>query len=396
MKIVLLIDNFTPDLGAPSFRFESIVKELANQGNEVDVIASCPNRIKNNNFKEFKYNNVNVIRIKNTNEKKDIFHRAIDYFSYFIKSIKIGLKISKNSDLIIATSPQLLVGVSGAFISFINRKYFLIDIRDLWPDVALDMKVMKKINPIYIGLKILENFMYKKSDFLVYNSPGFEKYLNSKKNIKKKSLITNGIDDYILEKFKNKNSKVIKKNKYTLLYAGNVGIAQNLKILVDFAQKLGEKVEIVIIGQGSQEKEIRDKINERKLENLKIKEAIPREKLFEEYGNADILFLQLKNIEMFKKTIPSKIFEYLATKKPIIYGLEGIGKQILMEEFKVKYYFKQDNLESLVKTFDELISDIEKGNYIEPDVKKLENNYSRKNLSKNYVKIINDNFNKGI
>ena len=396
MNILLLVDNFTPDLGASSFRFEAIVKELANQGNKVEVIASYPNRIKSNNFKEFKYENVKIIRVKNRNEKKDIINRAINYLWYFVNSIKVGVKISKKSDLVIATSPQLLVGVSGAVISLLSRKPFLVDIRDLWPDIVLDMKVMKKINPIYIVLKILENFMYKKSSFLVYNSPGFEEYLNSKKNIKKKALITNGLDNYILENFKNKDPKVTKKKNYKILYAGNIGIAQNLKILIEFAKRLESKIEVVIIGQGSQEEDIKNEIKEKKIRNVEVKKAIPREQLFEEYEKADILFLQLKNIAMFKKTIPSKIFEYLATRKPIIYGLEGIGKKILKEEFKVKYYFKQDNLESLVETFYELENDIENNKYIMPDIIKLEKNYSRTNLSRNYVKIINDNFNKGI
>lgn len=396
MKIILLIDNFSPDVGASSFRFEAIVKELSNQGNKVEIIASYPNRIKNKNFKEFKYKNIKIKRLKNRNHNKNIINSAINYFLYFIKSIKLGLKISKKSDLIIATSPQLLVGISGAVISFINRKPFLLDVRDLWPDIVLDMNVMKKSNPIYKVLKILENFMYRTSDFVVYNSPGFEEYLNSKKNIKKKELITNGLDNYILDSFRNKKPKIISKRKYKILYAGNIGIAQNLKILIKLAEKLESKVEITLIGHGSQEKEIKKEIKEKKLENIKIKKAVPREQLFEEYEGADILFLHLKNIEMFKKTIPSKIFEYLATRKPIIYGLEGVGKRILMEEFNVKYCFKQDDLESLSNVFVKLVNDIENNKYITPDLKKLEKNYSRTNLSKNYAKIINDNFNKGI
>ena len=106
------------------------------------------------------------------------------------------------------------------------------------------------------------------------------------------------------------------------------------------------------------------------------------------YEEADILFLQLKDIKMFEKTIPSKIFEYLASQKPIIFGVEGIAKELLIKEFNRKYYFEANNIESLSKTLDILIDDIKQDKYIKPDIKKLEENYSREKLSKQYADLI--------
>ena len=185
MNICLFVDNFTPDLGASSFRFESIVKELAERNHNVKIIASYPNRISVEKFKEFQYKNVEVIRINKNELKTGTVQRASNYLNYFIQAIKIGIKESKQSDLIIATSPQLLVGVAGAIVSKIDKKKFLVDIRDLWPDIVLDMNVMKKYNPIYLFLKLLEKFMYKQSMYLVYNSPGFKSYLEQKYNKEK-------------------------------------------------------------------------------------------------------------------------------------------------------------------------------------------------------------------
>ena len=91
---------------------------------------------------------------------------------------------------------------------------------------------------------------------------------------------------------------------------------------------------------------------------------------------------------MFEKTIPSKIFEYLATQKPIIYGVEGVAKKILKEEFDRKYYFRANNLESLEEVLVEVIRDIEDKKYIKPDVEKLIANYSRSNLAKKYREIL--------
>lgn len=386
-KITLLIDNFTPDLGAASFRFESIVKELADKGNQINIIASYPNRIDLDKFEDFKYKNVQIIRINKKKLKENTIQRAFNYFNFFYEAIKVGIKVSKDSDLIIATSPQLLVGVAGAIISKINKKKFILDIRDLWPDIVLDMGVMKRYNPIYIVLKILESFIYKQSDYLIYNSQGFKEYLGCKYPKENMSLITNGIDDYILEYFKDKQVKIEKKDKYKILYAGNLGIAQDIKILVYLAKRRKD-IEVILIGKGSQEKIIVDKIKELQVENIKLISSIPRVELLNLYEEIDILFLQLKDIKMFEKTIPSKIFEYIATQKPIIYGVEGIAREILEEEFKRKYYFKANNLDNLEETLNKLVKDIEESKYVKPDIEKLIANYSRSNLAKRYREIV--------
>lgn len=257
--------------------------------------------------------------------------------------------------------------------------------RDLWPDIIVDMKIMSKYNFIYLGLKLLEKMMYKVADLIIYNSPEFKTYL--KKNNKSLKLITNGIDKNILEYFKKHQIELKKKINYRMIYAGNLGIAQDLIILIDLAAKYKNELEIVLIGKGSQEELIRKKIIENKINNIKIITSLPRQELLKKYLEADILFLQLKNIKMFEKTIPSKIFEYIATGKPIIYGLEGIGKKIL-EEFEQNYYFKSNNFNSLCSTFENLKKDIKEQKLKKRDLKKLEKYYSREKLSEKYSKII--------
>ena len=91
---------------------------------------------------------------------------------------------------------------------------------------------------------------------------------------------------------------------------------------------------------------------------------------------------------MFEKTIPSKIFEYIAAQKPIIYGVEGIAREILEEEFKRNYYFKANNLDNLEETLNKLVKDIEERKYVKPDIEKLIANYSRSNLAKRYREIV--------
>ena len=201
------------------------------------------------------------------------------------------------------------------------------------------------------------------------------------------TLITNGIDDFILDYFGDKKIEIQPKKKYQILYAGNLGIAQDIKILVDLAKKRKD-IAILLVGKGSQENLIKEKIRELNLKNITLISSVPRNELLKFYDETDILFLQLKDIKMFEKTIPSKIFEYLASQKPIIYGVEGVAKKILMEEFNRKYYFKANDIKNLEEVLDLVIQDIESENYLKPDTKKLKNNYSRKILSEKYADLI--------
>ncbi len=194
-------------------------------------------------------------------------------------------------------------------------------------------------------------------------------------------------DNYILNYFKGKNLEVKKKKIYKILYAGNIGIAQDIIILTELAKKRKD-INIILIGKGSQETLIKNRIKDFNIGNINIIKAVPRNEILKMYEEADILFLQLKNIKMFEKTIPSKIFEYLASQKPILFGVEGIAKELLIKEFNRKYYFEANNIESLSRTLDVLIDDIEQDKYIKPDIEKLEKNYSRERLSEQYADLI--------
>lgn len=122
-KVLILIDNFTPDLGAASFRFESIVKNLIDKKIKVKILCSSPNRINLKNIDELQLENLEIYRISNNIDlKSGLISKSLAYFKFLIESIKVGFRLSGDVDLIIATTPQLFVGVSGAFISFIKKK----------------------------------------------------------------------------------------------------------------------------------------------------------------------------------------------------------------------------------------------------------------------------------
>ena len=112
-----------------------------------------------------------------------------------------------------------------------------------------------------------------------------------------------------------------------------------------------------------------------------------REELVRCYREADALFLHLKDVPMFKRTIPSKIFEYVSTGKPVVYGVEGVAKKILKDELGCEYSFSPGNSQELKKTLNKLLEDFRTEKVSGGDMETLKRKYLRSRLSKRFVDI---------
>jgi len=390
VKILLLTHNFTPDLGAASFRMDSLVRFLSRK-HKVTVITAYPNRYKNLNIKiEDDYNdNVQIIRIKNFHQSNKLFKRSFSYLDYFLKSFFVVLRHIDKNDIIVATSPQILTGYLGAIFSKKNKPLVL-DIRDLWPDAMIDLNLVSKKSLIYKILKMIEKFMYKKSKVIVINSPSFEEHIRKYVKNKKIYFIPNGVDDYIVEYFEKRPINLFnKEEKIKVLYAGNLGLAQDILILTKISKEVGKYFHFILIGDGSQREKIEREIKIKSIENIEIRKPLKREELFKEYEKCDAFFVHLKNIPMFKRTIPSKIFEYVATKKPVLYGLNGVAKEI-MDELNAGFSFKSGDIEDLERALLDLKNAIDNGLWEYKTNEILIKKYLRSNLSEKFVKVIED------
>ncbi|MBL5982283.1 hypothetical protein NAAC61_09970 [Petrotoga sp. 8T1HF07.NaAc.6.1] len=392
-KILLLTQNFPPDIGAASFRMESLVKELASRNYDVEVLTAYPNRY---NDLRISINDtfgpkVKITRIKNLKQSNRFIQRSFSYLEYFLKSYFLAKKKVKDVEIIIATSPQILTGFLGALLKKRNIP-FILDIRDLWPDVMLDLGITTRKSLLYKFLKHIEQYMYKKATSIIVNSPAFIEHIQKYSN-KRIDVITNGLDDFIYQYFLEEKPKNTQKGrKIRIVYAGNLGIGQDVKILTEIKEDISKNFEFFLIGNGSQKGEIEKAIKVKKIQNILVYSSRERKELLEFYRQADAFFVHLRDIPMFKKTIPSKVFEYVATKKPVIYGLNGVAKE-LMDELNAGYPFEAGNVKSLEATLIQLKKDLEEGKWEYKDNGILKEKYLRSQLSKKFVDVIEEVFN---
>jgi len=186
------------------------------------------------------------------------------------------------------------------------------------------------------------------------------------------SVYPNGIDEEFL-KFTDNYRTSEDKPKIIITYTGNIGSGQGLeKIVPKIAQKY-TNIEFYIIGDGGRKKALQECTAH--IQNVKLIDPVNRKELIKYYEKSDFLFLQLNDYDAFKKVLPSKIFEYAATYKPIIAGVDGYAKDFLITHLPDTLIFEPCNIDNFSKKFDSFDGIVDINNRVN-----FINKYSRSNI----------------
>jgi len=401
MKILFLSDNFSPETNAPAKRTLEHCKEWINLGHEITVITSVPNfpigkvykGYKNKLYQTEKISGITVKRVWTfIAENKGFFLRIIDYLSFMFSSMICGLFTKKN-DMIIATSPQFFTLLSGYFISLLRRTPLIIEIRDMWPESIVAVGAMNEKSFVIRLLKKIANFIYKKSTVIVCVTNSFkEELINKGINESKIKVVQNGFDlsklltpTISVEEVEKKYS--IRKDDLIVSFIGTIGMAHGLNIVLKAAKNLND-VKFLIIGEGAEKKELIKKANEDKIDNVIFIDNISWQEIVNINQLIDFHLIHLKKDPEFTKVIPSKIFESMALKKPIIMGVDGEAKSIV-NQAKCSVNIRPENDDDLVKAIHYLNNNFDKSRKFGINgFDFLKKNFSRKILANKMIEYI--------
>ena len=186
-------------------------------------------------------------------------------------------------------------------------------------------------------------------------SPGFLTYSHIKKINKKFNLFTNGIDEIFiqnrLKEPRKKQNKIIE-----ITYAGNIGVGQGLEtIVLPLADHYQNKILFNLIGDGSSVNLIKNGIKKFNLNNINLIPPVQRSELLYYYEKTDIFLLQLNNIPVFEKVLPSKIFDYGSFDKPILAGVNGVAYSFIHENLPWACLFNPGDNQSVIKYIDSIV-----------------------------------------
>lgn len=344
MKIIYFHQYFSTLSGSGGNRSYYFAKALIKAGHNVKIV--CLNDARSNTGLKSEFKNgyrrgftdgIEIIEfnIKYSNYDS-IFKRSLKFLLFSLKSIKLA--IFEDIDIVFATSTPLTVALPGILIRLIRNKPFVFEVRDLWPELPVAMKVLK--NPYLIfALRILELITYKISNKCIALSPGIKKGIASKgKNHNDIYCIPNACDfetfglseSNIKHPEKIKGLEIIfKKDDFIAAYTGAHGLANGLDAILDVAsnlQKRGyDKIKFLFIGEGKYKKDLKYRVDKENLSNCFFLDLLPKYKLAAILKDSvHVGLMVLSNVpEFYNGTSPNKFFDYLSCGLPVINNYPG-------------------------------------------------------------------------
>jgi len=341
MKILYISHYYPPEVNAPALRVSELSRHWANRRHDVTVLTGFPNHpsgIIPDEFKGLirskeKHGNVKVVRTYvYAAPNRGFVKRILNYLSFMFSSILLGTKAASKPDILIATSPQFFVAVAGYVISRIKRCKFIFEVRDLWPEEIVAVGAIKNSYIIEL-LEQIEMFLYRKADLVVAVAQGtIDTLVKRGISQSKLVLIPNGVD---IEHFQNRNGYVKKslgfENKFVVSYIGTHGMAHRLETVLEAALLLKENnhIQFLFVGDGAEKQSLVKKAKELKLDNVFFHDQIDHNRIPEFYNASDLFLVPLRKADLFTRNIPSKVYEIMAAKKPMIIATEGESRKLV-------------------------------------------------------------------
>lgn len=342
MKIVVLTQWYPPE---PAQLIRELAETLQTSGHEVKVLTGFPNYPSGKLYPGYRIRikqidsigNVDVIRVPlYTNHSRSAIKRMLNYLSFSVSATLLGIWFIPKPDIVFVYHPPLTVGLPAIMLGKLWRVPFVYQIQDMWPETLSATGMVN--NRIILGLVgIFAKWIYTRAAAICVISAGFKQNLIKKGvNSKKIHLIENWINPNLcLPQDPERKLKVELglTGKFNILYAGNIGEAQGLDTVLYAAEELikNTNIQFVIAGDGVSLPGLKQKCNKLGLHNVTFIGRFEFKDLSRYCALADVLLVHLIDNPLFEITIPSKIYSYMSSGKPVLAALNGDAADLIIK-----------------------------------------------------------------
>ncbi|MGE0103444.1 MAG: glycosyltransferase family 4 protein [Blastocatellales bacterium] len=400
MRITFLCQYFPPEMGAPSARTSEHARHWVRLGSEVTVITGFPNHptgIIRPEYRGYftKRESVDGIDLLRTwiycAPNKGFLKRIINFLSFFLSSFTLGAILTRRPDVIIGTSPQFFCAVSAYLLSIIKRVPFVFEVRDIWPQSAVELGALRNRAVIRI-LEAIEMHLYRRAALIVIVAESTLPYLIEKGiDPAKVAIIPNGIDDEYLASASATPEAVRAETgtegRFIVSYIGTHGMSHALGVVLQAAARLGDdkSIQFLFIGEGAEKAALKAQAASMGLTNVAFIDEQPRERLLAFYRASDLSIVPLKRLPIFRKVLPSKLFELMGAGCPIVCSVEGEAAR-LVEKSGAGVCIEPENVDALVDAIRALRTDSERRDRMRRDGQSfVRAGYLRSTLAAGYL-----------
>ena len=410
MKILYVSQYFPPEMGAPAARAAELTHHWAQAGHDVSVLTGFPNhptgvvpqewraRLRRLTYHD-KVNTVDVFRTwlwPLPNRKAH--ERMRNYASFFLSAALRGLTLPR-PDVIIATSPQLLVALAGWWLSFARQVPFVFEVRDLWPESLTAVGLGNEDSLLHHALAAIAGFLYERADRIVVVTPAFREHLIRQWWVpeEKIAIVENGVETDMFSPQTPATDRALRRqlgaeSKFLVCYVGTMGMAHGLETLLDAADQLQQQnpsVLFLLVGEGAEKQRIKALAQARGLANVRFLDQQPREKIPAFISASDACLVLLKKTDVFKTVIPTKMLEFMSCARPVIVGVDGQAREIV-EAAEAGLAIDPENASALTQAIQTL--ELNRPLGVELGKKGREyilRNLSRAHTAKKYIEVLN-------
>ncbi|MGB6385706.1 MAG: glycosyltransferase family 4 protein [Terriglobales bacterium] len=407
MKILYVSQYFPPEMGAPAARADELSQHWARIGHDVTVLTGFPNHPTGVVPEDWRSRfhrlhcteTVHGVRVIRTwlwpLPNRKAHERIRNYASFCVSAAISGLALCK-PQVIIATSPQLLVALSGWWLAFWKHVPFIFEVRDLWPESLAAVGAGREGDLLHRTLGAIVGFLYRRADRIVVVTPAFKDHLIRYWRVpdERISIVENGVetDRFRLDPAAMEVRKQLKlDDRFLVCYIGTIGNAHGLDTLIDAAEELQNALPnamFLLIGEGAEKERIVELAVARGLTNIRFLGQQPREQIPAYVSAADLCLVMLKKTELFKTVIPTKLLEYMACERPVIVAVDGQARQIV-EQAGGGVFVEPENSKALVKAILDLAEDPERRRRMGVCGRQyIIDKYSREKTARDYIDVL--------
>ena len=395
MHILFLTDNFPPEGNAPATRTYEHAREWVKLGHKVTIITGAPNFPEGKVFDGFSnswysktlLDGIEVRRVKTYITANEGFaKRILDFMSFMVTSFFAGLFVKK-ADVIIGTSPQFFTAISAWALSAVRFKPFIFELRDIWPASITAVGAMGRSLPIRI-LEKIEMFLYRRADKIISVTHSFKAELIERGvDGKKIDVVLNGVDLSMYEPALHKDEAFAEQydltDKFVVGYVGTHGLAHSLDKIVEAAELLTDlkDVRILFAGGGAAKADVEKLVKDKRLSNVVLIPRQEKQLMPKLWSLCDISLISLKDTELFKTVIPSKIFESMGMGLPMVMTSPNGEATNILEKSNSGVIVNPESPKDVALIIRELYNDRPRLKEIAVNSSQAAKNYDRKQLA---------------
>jgi colanic acid biosynthesis glycosyl transferase WcaI len=358
MNILIVTQHFPPEKGAVRRLFE-FARYFVQQGEHVSVMTAIPNypdgivpeKYRGSFFYAEEMDGVKVYRsyvLPAANRFPG--KRMVGFIVFLITTMINSFRLKDDFDLVLASTPPVTSPVIGWILSKIRRAKFVIEIRDLQPESSEEFGNLKQ-SLFTRALKKFMHALYRKADRIVPVTDGIMEYM---KTIGIPSSRVTTIKSGVGADFLEADSDGLRREfgwdeKFLVLYAGTLGWAHSLETVIEAARRLVDypDIQFVFVGDGQKKGVLESMVRDYSLKNIRFIGLQPLETIPHFLKASDVLIASLKQVPVAKRAFPSKLFEYMASGRPIVFGSRDGEVVRELEKAGGALWFPSDDPEKL-------------------------------------------------